>query len=140
MPNVLDLFSLTGRTALLTGATRGIGASLAIALAEAGADIILIQRPDSTNTSTQSQIEALGRRVTIYHADLADPKDLKGLVARITGEGHDISILVNCGGIQRRFAAQDFPDRDWEDVSFHYDRFFQRVWEFLSSDDEVGKR
>lgn len=64
------MFSLTGRTAVITGGTRGIGAAMAIALAEAGADIILIQR-DTTNTSTQSQILSLGRKCEIYTADLS---------------------------------------------------------------------
>lgn len=116
MSNVLELFTLTNRTALLTGATRGIGAALALALAEAGADIILIQRPGSTDMATKDAIERLGRKATIYHADLASKADLKGLVGRITGDGHDVSILVNCGGIQRRHPAQVFPDKDWDEV------------------------
>lgn len=115
MSSVLDLFSLRGRTALVTGATRGIGQSLALALAEAGADIVLIQR-NFTNTATKQEIEKLGRAATIYEADLAKKEDLKGLVKRITEDGHDIDILVNCGGIQRRHPADQFPDHDWDEV------------------------
>lgn len=116
MSSVLSLFTLNNRTALITGATRGIGQSLAIALAEAGADIVLIQRPGSADTKTKDAIEPLGRKATIYHADLADAASLKGLVKRITNDGLDISILVNCGGIQRRYPAQEFPDEAWEEV------------------------
>lgn len=113
--SVLDLFSLQGRTALITGATRGIGQSLALALAEAGADIVLIQR-DTSNTTTKSLIEGLGRKATIYVADLSSASDIRSITSRVIGDGHDISILVNCGGIQRRHPAEVFPDEDWNEV------------------------
>jgi len=90
--SVLDLFSLKGRTALITGATRGIGQSLALALAEAGADVVLIQR-DSKSTATKEAIEQLGRKATIVEADLADPGQLRGLVKRVVSEGHDLDIV-----------------------------------------------
>jgi NAD(P)-dependent dehydrogenase (short-subunit alcohol dehydrogenase family) len=112
----MDLFSLQGRTALVTGGTRGIGRSLAIALAEAGSNIVLIQRPGSQDSETRTLIEKLGRRATVYHANLASSKDMSGLVKRITDDGHDINILVNCGGIQRRHPAHQFPDEDWNEV------------------------
>ena len=110
-----DQFSLHGRTALVTGATRGIGKSMAIALAEAGSDIVLIQRDDS-NTTTRDEIRALGRNASIYTADLALRDQIKGLVKAVLADGHDISILVNCGGIQRRHPADQFPDEDWDEV------------------------
>ena len=116
MPSVLDLFSLRGRTALLTGAARGIGVALALALAEAGADIVLIQR-DASNTSTKEAIEKVGRKATIYEADLADRAQLHAVFPTIVGDGHDVDILVNCGGIQRRHPAETFPDDAWDDVS-----------------------
>ncbi|KAI5242664.1 dihydrodipicolinate synthetase family protein [Aureobasidium subglaciale] len=115
MSGVLSLFSLQGRTAIVTGATRGIGQSLAIALAEAGADIVLIQR-DSSNVATKEQIEKLGRKAIIYEADLADNAQISGLIKRIVSDGHDLSILVNCGGIQRRHPPHEFPDNDWNEV------------------------
>jgi NAD(P)-dependent dehydrogenase (short-subunit alcohol dehydrogenase family) len=117
MSNALDLFSLDGRTALITGATRGIGQNLAIALAEAGSDIVLIQRPGSKDTNTKDDVEKLGRQASIFYADLANASDMKGLVKKITDAGHDIDILINCGGIQRRHPAQQFPDDDWNEVS-----------------------
>lgn len=140
MTTVLELFSLQGRTALITGATRGIGQSLALALAEAGADILLVQRDDS-NTNTKQQIEKLGRKATIYVADLAVRDQLRGIVRQILADGHDIDTLVNCGehprlalrgvagwtlliialarsgGIQRRHPAHEFPDEDWDEAS-----------------------
>lgn len=116
MPTVVDLFSLEGRTALVTGASRGIGQALALALAEAGADVVLIQRHGSDDTGTKQQVEQLGRKATVFHADLANADDLRDLVKRITDAGHDIDILVNCAGIQRRHPAHQFPEEDWNEV------------------------
>jgi 2-dehydro-3-deoxy-D-gluconate 5-dehydrogenase len=115
MSSVLELFSLQGRTALVTGGTRGIGQSLALALAEAGADIVLLQR-NSTSQDTKHSIEKLGRKAWIYEADLASRDQLESQVKQVLADGHDISILVNCGGIQRRHPAHQFPDSDWDEV------------------------
>ncbi|KAL1297559.1 hypothetical protein AAFC00_006127 [Neodothiora populina] len=116
MPSVQQLFSLESETALCTGSTRGIGLSMTLALAEAGADIILVQR-DESNQTTKQQVEALGRKCTIYTADLSSKASLKGLVSRITDtDGHKVTILLNCGGIQRRHPSHQFPDSDWDEV------------------------
>ncbi|MEO7123271.1 MAG: SDR family NAD(P)-dependent oxidoreductase, partial [Lacisediminihabitans sp.] len=66
---ILDSFRLDGKVALVTGSNRGLGQAAALALAEAGADIALLER--STGGETAAQIEALGRRVHTVHADLA---------------------------------------------------------------------
>lgn len=115
MATTQALFSLEGQTALITGATRGIGASVAIALAEAGADIILVQR-DTSNQATKSAIEALNRKAHLYTADLASATDVASLVPRILADGHQIRILVNCAGIQRRHPSELFPDADFNEV------------------------
>lgn len=134
---VPSLFSLENRTAMVTGGTRGIGAQMAIALAEAGADIILVQvrflwmtglshkwtnidsffQRDTSNQDTKRVIESLGRKATIYTADLASRKAVSSLTKTVLGDGHDISILVTCAGIQRRHPAEKFPDSDWDEVS-----------------------
>lgn len=135
MSSIPQLFSLEGQTALVTGATRGIGQAMAIALAEAGADILLVQvRPfqtsltvhvlratdshqrDESNTSTKSTIQHLGRRADIVTADLSSPTSVAALVPNLLAAGHTIHILVNCGGIQRRHPAHRFPDADWDEV------------------------
>ncbi|KAK4133470.1 NAD(P)-binding protein [Trichocladium antarcticum] len=109
------IFSLEGHTALVTGGTRGIGKAVAIALAEAGADILLAQR-DETSTATLEAIQALGRHAAIYTADLSAQDDVAKLVPRILADGHQIRILVNCAGIQKRHPAEDFPDSDFNQV------------------------
>jgi len=116
-----SLFGLSGRTALCTGATRGIGQKLAVALAKAGADVVLVQR-NTSNQETLELIKAEGRKAWIVVCDLADNKAVKGLVKQVTGTeeeggmGITLDIVVNCGGIQRRTPAENFPDADWDEV------------------------
>ncbi|KIW61150.1 hypothetical protein PV05_01307 [Exophiala xenobiotica] len=110
-----SMFSLENRTAVVTGGTRGIGAAMSIALAEAGADIILVQR-DASNTSTKLAIESLGRKATIYTADLASQAEVSSVAPKILADGHDVSILVTCAGIQRRHPSHEFPQADWDEV------------------------
>ncbi|GKZ20768.1 hypothetical protein AbraIFM66951_003070 [Aspergillus brasiliensis] len=111
----MNLFSLENTTALVTGGTRGIGQQMAIALAEAGSDVILVQR-DTSNTETKQRIESLGRKATIYTADLSSRESVSQLIPTILSDNHDISILVNCAGIQRRHPSHLFPDSDWDEV------------------------
>ncbi|KAI1340170.1 hypothetical protein F5Y15DRAFT_50266 [Xylariaceae sp. FL0016] len=109
------LFSLDGHLAVVTGGTRGIGQAMALALAGAGADIILIQR-DEKNLETKQKVEALGRKAWVYTADLISQEAVEGLSKRILGDGHDVDILVTSAGIQRRHPAHQFPMNDWDDV------------------------
>ncbi|KAH9885697.1 hypothetical protein F4778DRAFT_760193 [Xylariomycetidae sp. FL2044] len=110
-----QLFSLKGHVAVITGGTRGIGQAMALALAGAGADIILVQR-DQQNTETKQKVEALGRKATIYTADLSAQDAVETLAKRILDDGHDVDILVTSAGIQRRHPAHQFPMSDWDDV------------------------
>ncbi|EPE29139.1 NAD(P)-binding Rossmann-fold containing protein [Glarea lozoyensis ATCC 20868] len=112
---ISQFFSLEGQTAVVTGGTRGIGQAAAIALAESGADIILIQR-DRSQDSTAKSIEATGRKATIYTADLSSQVEVKALTPKILEDGHKINILVNCAGIQKRHPSAQFPDEDWNEV------------------------
>ncbi|KAK9234218.1 2-deoxy-d-gluconate 3-dehydrogenase [Lipomyces kononenkoae] len=115
-PSMEKMFSLEGKTALVTGGTRGIGRAIAIGLAEAGSDIVLIQR-DTTRTDTLDAIEAVGSKATIVKCDLSRAEEVKGLADYITKSlGYAIDILVNCGGIQRRHPSELFPDDDWNEV------------------------
>ncbi|KAL5341354.1 hypothetical protein BJX70DRAFT_386884 [Aspergillus crustosus] len=111
-----SLFSLEGKTALVTGGTRGIGAAMAIALAEAGADIVLVQR-DTSNTTTQTHITTqLHRKATIHPAELSDRPSVKAIIPSLAAQGIHPTILLNCAGIQRRHASEQFPDEDWDEV------------------------
>ncbi|GAB7355707.1 hypothetical protein MBLNU459_g6406t3 [Dothideomycetes sp. NU459] len=88
---------------------------MAVALAEAGADVLLVQR-DESNQETKQLIEKLGRKCQIYTADLSSKTSMSSLVSKVTSDGHTITILLNCGGIQRRHPSHQFPDNDWDEV------------------------
>ncbi|GBE83955.1 Uncharacterized oxidoreductase [Sparassis crispa] len=114
---VSNLFSLAGQNVLITGATRGIGAACAIALAEAGASVCLVQRPSNPNHATRDAILALGRTAKIVECDLADLESVRAIFSKaLEAMGGEIHVLVNCAGIQRRSPAVQFPESDWDDV------------------------
>ncbi|MFB5661041.1 SDR family oxidoreductase [Alteribacillus sp. HJP-4] len=110
-----NLFDLTGKTAAVTGCTRGIGKAAAISLAEAGADVALLQR-NINQSDTKLEIEALGRKATIIPCDLNDKKQVKDAVPAVVNEFGKIDILVNSAGIQRRSPSAEFPEDDWDEV------------------------
>ncbi|TDF95948.1 SDR family oxidoreductase [Paenibacillus piri] len=110
-----QLFDLEGKAAAITGATRGIGRSMAIALAEAGADLALLQRSPE-QTELKEEIERLGRKCVIIPCDLNDTDQVKSAVPRVVSEFGAIDILVNNAGIQRRSPSVDFPESDWDEV------------------------
>lgn len=107
-------FDLTGKVAVVTGGSRGIGKGIAIGLAEAGANIVLVQR--SNDTSTQEEIKALGVRCEIIHCDLINLEDVKQVIPNAIETMGSVDILVNNAGIQRRSPAVDFSEQDWDDV------------------------
>ncbi|HEU5098159.1 MAG TPA: 2-dehydro-3-deoxy-D-gluconate 5-dehydrogenase KduD [Roseiflexaceae bacterium] len=113
---ILDQFRLDGQVALVTGAARGLGQAAALALAEAGADIVALNRSDTFEI--EALVTRLGRRCTSVQCDLgvAPVADLEQVVARITAEMGSIDILVNNSGIIRRAPALEFSEADWDDV------------------------
>lgn len=113
---ILDQFRLDGRIALVTGSSRGLGQTAAIALAEAGADIAVWDRSDVSET--EGAITALGRRFYKMQRDLstASVEDLRDGVAQIESAFGSIDILVNNAGIIRRADLLDFTEADWDDV------------------------
>ena len=113
---ILDDFRLNGKVALVTGAAQGLGQGYAIALAEAGADIVALDRSEVAETG--KSISALGRRFMPLKSDLreASVDDLNEIVADIVKQMGRLDILVNNAGIIRRTPAIDFSEKDWDDV------------------------
>ena len=113
---ILDLFRLDGRVALVTGAARGLGQAMALGLAEAGADIVGLDRCESDETG--AAVTKLGRRFMQVCCDLreASVADLNAIVAQIVAEMGRLDILVNNAGIIRRAPALEYSEADWDDV------------------------
>lgn len=110
-----SLFSLKDQVAVITGGTRGIGRSMALALAEAGADIALLQR-NPEQLEMKEEVEKMGRQCHIVSCDLENEQQVKAAIPAVIAHFNKIDILVNCAGIQRRSPSIDFPERDWDDV------------------------
>lgn len=113
MPN----FSLAGKRALVTGASRGIGQAMAIALAEAGADVICASSSEQGCNDTVEQIRALGTvNVAQVHADLSDMQAVAAMAEQALTLWGGIDILVNNGGTIYREPAVSFPLDAWQKV------------------------
>ncbi|MBY0090241.1 glucose 1-dehydrogenase [Priestia megaterium] len=111
----VDLFSLEGKVAAITGATRGIGRAMAIALAEAGSDIALLQRSKEF-LGVKEEIERLGRKCFIVNCDLENASEVSEAISSVVAYFGKLDILVNNAGIQRRSPAVDFAEEDWDAV------------------------
>ncbi|MEV6301253.1 2-dehydro-3-deoxy-D-gluconate 5-dehydrogenase KduD [Actinoplanes sp. NPDC051861] len=107
-------FDLTGRRAVVTGAGRGLGRAIAVGLAEAGADLILLGRAASQK-SARDQIAALGRDVEVVDLDVAD-HDAIARAADHVHRNHEVDILVNNAGIIDRQDSVDVTRESWDRV------------------------
>lgn len=110
----MDLFSLTGKTAIVTGCNTGLGQAIAVGLAKAGCDILGVNR--SLPVETQQQVEALGRKFVNVEADLTKMECIPHIIESAVSEFKHIDILVNNAGIIRREDAINFTEQDWDDV------------------------
>jgi 2-dehydro-3-deoxy-D-gluconate 5-dehydrogenase len=109
-----ELFSLAGRTAVVTGANTGLGQGIAVALAEAGADVAAVGRTRPHETG--ERVRAHGRRFEWIEADLSSTAPLAGVVEEVTSRFGALDVLVNNAGIIRRADAVDFTEEDWDAV------------------------
>lgn len=110
------LFSLKGRTALVTGASRGLGRSIALGLATAGADVILTARDSEKLKQTADEVRGAGGSARTIAFDLADLKAVQEAMDRLTGEKTPIDILVNNGAIGGWGALHDSTLPQWENM------------------------
>ncbi len=107
-------FDLTGKVAVVTGANTGIGQAIAVALAEAGADVACVGRTPAEDTV--AKIRALGRKAEIVSADLSTIEPVQRVVDETIAKLGGLDILINNAGIIRRADAVDFSEADWDAV------------------------
>ena len=107
-------FDLSGRRALVTGGNTGLGQAIAVALAQAGADVCVAGR--SSAAETGEAVRAAGRTFAEVKADFADPSCVERVVSETEAALGGVDILVNNAGIIRRNDALDFTESDWDDV------------------------
>jgi len=112
---ILDLFSLAGKVALVTGASRGLGAAMAEALAEAGADLAVVSRGNGLDAVTD-RIRGLGRRCLGLRADLSGVAAAAKVVQDTLDHYGSLDILVSSTGAQRRGPALGISEADWDEV------------------------
>lgn len=115
--SILQAFSLQGKTALVTGCKRGIGKAVALALAEAGADIVGVSASlESSGSAVEREVIALGRKFTGYTCDFADRSALYSFIAEVKKNHPTIDILFNNAGTILRKPAAEHPDEYWDKV------------------------
>ncbi|MBD3291090.1 2-dehydro-3-deoxy-D-gluconate 5-dehydrogenase KduD [candidate division KSB1 bacterium] len=111
---ILDKFKLDKKVAIVTGAARGLGQAIAVGLAEAGADVALVDILPTDET--QEQIESIGRKALGIRADLSDKIVVDEIVTKTLESFGRIDILFNNAGIIRRAPLTEFTEKDWDDV------------------------
>ncbi|MCF2517876.1 2-dehydro-3-deoxy-D-gluconate 5-dehydrogenase KduD [Dyadobacter sp. CY351] len=114
---MINLFDLTGKTALVTGCNRGIGKAMAEALAEAGADIIGVASSDIQSASDlQNAVTQAGRKFYPSQADLGNRESIYAFIKKVKAEHQHIDILINNAGIILRQPAAEHSDEYWDQV------------------------
>lgn len=110
------LFDLQGKKALVTGCSRGIGKAMAVALAEAGADIIGVSNSLKPGSDTEKEVEATGRQFWPYACNLEERSSVYKFISLVQEEHGSIDILVNNAGIILRNPAAQHSDEEWDRV------------------------
>ncbi|KHL03541.1 SDR family NAD(P)-dependent oxidoreductase [Sinomonas humi] len=113
---VLDRFDLSGRTAVVTGSTRGLGRAFAQALSEAGANVVVVGRSAPEAEAVSAELSAQGARSIGVAADVTSREDIERLLERTTAEFDRADILVNNAGVCIHKPAVDVTDEEWRHV------------------------
>ena len=112
----MKMFDLSGRTALVTGAKRGIGRGMAEALAAAGADIVGVSATLEAGSEVEAAVTGMGRTFRAYSCDFSDRSALYAFIEKLRADGVEPDILVNNAGTILRTPAAEHPDEDWDKV------------------------
>lgn len=111
---ILEKFNLSGKVAIVTGARTGLGQGMAIGLAEAGADVVIVNH--SPMPETEKEIKGLGRNCIAIEAELLSTDVIPGIIEKTLHKFKKIDVLVNNAGIIRRAPSAEFTEKDWDDV------------------------
>ena len=121
----MDIFDLSGRVAMVSGAASGMGKATALAVASAGADVVLADIDVSGATATASEIEALGQRAVAVECDISDPDQIQSMFSRVDDEFGRIDFLANIAGEAIRKKPEDIElaEVEWTWRNIVYGRF-----------------
>lgn len=111
---ILDAFNLTGKVAIVTGCDTGLGQGMTLGLAQAGCDIVGVNRKIPEETA--ARVTALGRRFMSIQADLSQQAGIQDIVTKTVADMGRVDILVNNAGTIRREDALTFSEKNWDDV------------------------
>jgi 2-deoxy-D-gluconate 3-dehydrogenase len=111
---MIESFDLTGKVAIVTGGYQGLGRGMAIGLAEAGADVALVDRQEATETA--GLVRSLGRKALTFTADLMSIESIPSIVQKTVEAFGKVDILINNAGTIRRTPAIDYSEKDWDDI------------------------
>ena len=116
--SVMDRFRLDGKTALITGGSKGLGLAMARALAEAGADVNICSRNLEEGQEAVAELSRAlpERKFGAYKADVIDKQSVDGLLAELSRDGGKVDILINNAGINIRKGTSDLTEDDWDAV------------------------
>ena len=114
--NVMSRFDLTGRTAVVTGATRGLGRAFARALAEAGADIVAVGRDETAAVEVEQELADIGRRSQTVIADVTSRSEVERVLAAAVDQFGAVDVLVNNAGTCVHRPALEVTDEEWRQV------------------------
>lgn len=115
--SVLDRFRLDGKRLFITGGSRGLGREMALAIADAGADVVLVGRDTASLARTADDIRALGRQAVPLQADVADPVECEQICHQVVAEHGPIDILINnVGGRRENIPTQEMPLEKWQQL------------------------
>jgi NAD(P)-dependent dehydrogenase (short-subunit alcohol dehydrogenase family) len=111
-----SLFDLKGRTALITGGSRGLGRGMALALAASGVDVAVVSRTQSDLEVVAEEVRNLGRKGLAIKADVSDEEQVEGMVSQVVEEFKRINILINAAGIVFIKPTTEYPLEEWQRV------------------------